>query len=77
MHTKSNYKEPKHEPKSKIYSILKDPFSYGEMRIKNELYPHKYQPLISKQLFNRVQEVFNGYYIKPSRYGGKPSLLLV
>ena len=69
---KSNCKEPKPIPKSKIHSILKDPFYYGEMRIKDELYPHKYQSLISKQLFDRVQEVFKGYNKKPFRYACKP-----
>src|SRR3989344_7168242 len=62
---KSNCKEPKPVPKSKIHSILKDPFYYGEMRIKGELYQHKYQPLIPKQLFDRVQEVFKRYSKKP------------
>ncbi len=69
---KSNCKEPKPVPKSKIHSILKDPFYYGEMRVKGELYPHKYQPLISKPLFDRVQEVFKGYDKKPFRYACKP-----
>src|SRR3989344_2164610 len=45
---KSNCKEPKPVPKSKIHGLLKDPFYYGEMRIKGVLYPHKYQPLINK-----------------------------
>ena len=69
---KSNCKEPKPIPKSKIHSILKDPFYYGEMRINGELYPHKYQPLISKPMFDRVQEVFKGYNKKPFRYACKP-----
>ena len=69
---KSNCKEPKPIPKSKIHSILKDPFYYGEMRIKGEVYPHKYPPLISKPLFDRVQAVFNGYKKKPFRYACKP-----
>lgn len=69
---KSNCKEPKPLPKSQIYITLKNPFYYGEMRINNELYPHKYQPLISRQLFDRVQEVFKGYDKKPFRYACKP-----
>jgi len=69
---KSNCKEPNPIPKSKIHTILKNPFYYGEMRIKGELYPHKYQPLISKQLFDRVQEVFKSYNKKPFRYACKP-----
>ena len=72
MGLKSNTKDPKPIPKSKIHSLLKDPFYYGEMRIKTLLYPHKYQPLISKPLFDRVQEVFKGYSKKPFRYACKP-----
>jgi hypothetical protein len=42
------------------------------MRVKGQLYEHRYEPLIDKQLFNRVQEVFEGYDKKPYRYGCKP-----
>jgi DNA invertase Pin-like site-specific DNA recombinase len=69
---KSNCKTPIPLQKSKIHSILKDPFYYGVMRIKGELYPHKYQPLISKQLFDRAQAVFAGHNKKPFRYACKP-----
>jgi len=68
----SSAKEPKPVSKSQIFHILKNPFYYGEMRIKEKLYEHKYQPLIPKQLFDRVQDVFNGYNKKPYRYGCKP-----
>ena len=69
---KTNTKTPKPVPKSKIHGLLKDPFYYGEMRIKGVLYPHKYQPLINKDLFDRVQAVFAGYSKKPFRYACKP-----
>jgi DNA invertase Pin-like site-specific DNA recombinase len=69
---RSNTKEPKPVSKSQIFHILKNPFYYGEMRIKGKLYKHKYQPLIPKQLFDIVQDVFNGYNKKPYRYGCKP-----
>jgi len=72
MGLRSNTKTPKPLPRGQIYIILRDPFYYGEMKIKGVLYPHKYQPLISRQLFNRVQEVFNGYNKKPFRYACKP-----
>lgn len=57
---------------SMIYSILKNPFYYGMMRIKNNLYSHKYQPLIPKNLFDRCQEVMSGYHRKPFKYASKP-----
>ena len=69
---RSNTKTPKPLPRGQIYIILRDPFYYGEMRIKEVLYPHKYQPLISRQLFDRVQDVFKGYNKKPFRYACKP-----
>jgi len=52
--------------------VLRNPFYYGMMRIKNELYPHKYEPLISKELFDRVQQVRTGYHKKPFKYASKP-----
>jgi site-specific DNA recombinase len=38
---------------SQIQHILLNPFYYGEMRIKGKLYRHKYEPLISRELFDR------------------------
>ncbi len=61
--------------KSMIYNILKNPFYYGMMRIKGELYPHKYQPLIPKALFDKCQEVMLGYHKKPFKYASKPFVL--
>ncbi|KKP79801.1 MAG: Resolvase [Candidatus Moranbacteria bacterium GW2011_GWF2_35_39] len=46
---------------SQIETILKNPFYYGVMRVKGKLYPHKYEPLISKYLFDKVQSVIEGY----------------
>lgn len=69
---RSNMADPKLISKSQIYHTLKNPFYYGMMRINGELYPHKYQLLISKELFDRVQQVMAGYDKKPFRYGCKP-----
>jgi len=69
---KNNNKTGKPLFKSQIYSVLKDPFYYGEMKIKDRLYPHKYQPLISRELFDQVQNVMSGYNKKPFRYACKP-----
>lgn len=41
-----------------VYEILTNPFYYGEMCVKGELIPHIYEQLVSKELFNKVQEVF-------------------
>lgn len=68
----SNTKNPKPLGHSRIHSILKDPFYYGVMRRKGELRPHKYEPLITKELFDKVQAVMAGYHKKPFKYAAKP-----
>ncbi|MFA5080410.1 MAG: recombinase family protein [Candidatus Paceibacterota bacterium] len=44
---------------NRIHRILKDPFYYGFMFRGNNLYKGNYEPIVSKELFDRVQEVFN------------------
>ncbi len=45
--------------KNVIATLLKNPFYYGEMYVKkyNKFYPHKYEPLITKVLFDECQRV--------------------
>lgn len=33
-----------HFTKSPLHRLVQNPFYYGEMRIKEELWPHKYEP---------------------------------
>ena len=68
---KGNTKLHKPLTKSMIFHILRNPFYYGMMKIKGELYQHKYEPLISKYLFDRCQAVRAGYHKKPFKYAGK------
>jgi site-specific DNA recombinase len=42
-----------------IARILKNPFYYGAFRFSGKLYEGKHEPLISKGLFDRVQEILN------------------
>lgn len=42
-----------------IHRILTNPEYYGLIRRKGKLYQGKYKPLISKQLFDQVQDVFS------------------
>lgn len=58
--------------KSQIEHILKNPFYYGEMRYRDNLYPHKYKSLISKELFDKVQQVKQNWHKKPFKYAAKP-----
>lgn len=60
--------------KGEIDHILKNPFYYGEMRYTGKLYPHKYEPLISRFLFDRVQQVKQNWHKKPFQYAAKPYL---
>ena len=56
-----------------IHSILTNPFYHGEMRVKGKLYPHKYEPLVTKDLFDRCAAVRDAAS-RPSavRYSEKP-----
>lgn len=55
--------------------ILKNPFYYGKMNAKGQLHPHRYQTLITEDLFNRVQGIIYKRYKAPVQYAGKPILL--
>ena len=52
--------------------ILSNPFYYGMMEFKDKLYPHKYQPIISKELFDKVQQIKAGYHKKHFKFAGLP-----
>ena len=47
--------------RSNTEKILKNPFFYGEFRWDSKLYKGKHQPLITKQLFDIVQEAFKAH----------------
>jgi site-specific DNA recombinase len=53
--------------KSQIERILKNKFYYGIMTIKGKEYPHKYEPLISRELYDKVQNVFAGKTSRPNK----------
>lgn len=42
---------------SQIEQMLKNPFYYGVMRYNGKEYPHKYEPIISRKLYNAVQAI--------------------
>ena len=54
--------------------VLKNPFYYGTMLFKGKLYPHRYPPIITKQLFDQVQEIKAGHNKMPFKYKGLPRL---
>jgi site-specific DNA recombinase len=57
---------------SKVDQVLKNPFYYGEMRVKGQLYPHKYDTIIPYELFQEAEAVRNGYQVKKHRWAGLP-----
>ncbi len=57
---------------SHLDKILQNPFYYGKMVMKGKMYSHNYQPLISKELFDRCEEVRSGRTKTKYKYAGKP-----
>ena len=51
---------------------LKDPFYHGMMTWNKKMYPHKYPPIITKELFDQVQKIKAGFNKKRFKYAGKP-----
>lgn len=57
---------------SKIDDALKDPFYYGIMKTKYGQYPHRHEPLISYDLFEKAQQVRLSRKQKPFQPVAKP-----
>ncbi|MDP8218070.1 MAG: recombinase family protein [Candidatus Theseobacter exili] len=60
-------KKDKPIARSQIESMLKNPFYHGVMRTKKGFFTHKYETIISKHTFDRVQDVFASYNKKPHK----------
>lgn len=59
--------------KGMVDKILKNPFYYGKMVYKGkEYYPHKYECLVSQDVYDLVQEVKAGYKRKHYKFAGLP-----
>ena len=62
-----------------IHAMLKNPFYMGQMRVKGEIMPHKYPPLITPDVFQRVQDILNNRnqipYTSKAWYGEKDFVL--
>lgn len=59
---------------STIYTMLTNPFYFGYMRYKGQLIKHAYEPLISKELWDKCQDVRLGTARKPFKYSELPFL---
>ena len=53
----SNTKQAKPIGQSQVEQILKNPFYHGVMKYNGNLYPHRYEPIITKRTFDLVQRV--------------------
>lgn len=45
--------------KSRLYDLLSDPFYCGQMKWNDQVFPAKHEPIITKELFDLVQEKMN------------------
>lgn len=57
--------------KSQLHRMLQNPFYYGEMCVKGRNFPHVYEPIITKELFDACTAVRMGWHKKPFAYGEK------
>ena len=58
--------------KAAVFNILNNPFYYGMMNVKGALYPHIYQPLIDKSLYDKCQAIMNSKNRIRFKYAEKP-----
>jgi site-specific DNA recombinase len=61
--------------KSRVDAILHNSFYYGEIKWKGKLYPHKYTPLISRDLYIVAQNTRLGFKKQPYKLAGKINVL--
>lgn len=57
---------------SHLEKILKNPFYYGQMIVKGTAYRHKYHPLISKDLFDKCEDIRASRSQTRYKYASKP-----
>ncbi|MEV0534732.1 recombinase family protein [Kitasatospora sp. NPDC050463] len=61
-------------PKRQVEHLLQNPFYMGQMRYRGRLYPHKYEPLIPRWLWKKVQEVNERRSTGRTKYASKEHL---
>src|SRR3990167_976761 len=59
-------------PRGSLGKLLNNPFYHGIMIVKGKKYPHRYPPLISLALFDKVQEVKSKFNKKSFKFAGLP-----
>ncbi len=46
-----------HLNKTVIHRLIQQPFYYGEMRVKEEMWSHGYRPIITREIFMACKDV--------------------
>jgi len=67
--TRAPYKPIEH---NKLHAIIKNPFYYGDMVVKGKIWPHYYEKLVSKKLFDKCQKVRLSWNKKTTKYASIP-----
>ena len=57
-----------------VHRLFHNPFYYGEMRVKGKIYPHKYPPLISRELWEKCNNILHGRRHQFFKYAERPNL---
>ncbi|WP_341750216.1 recombinase family protein [Candidatus Tisiphia endosymbiont of Sialis lutaria] len=70
LRSKKNY----YLNKTVLHRLMQQPFYYGEMLVKGEMWLHNYPPIITRETFMACKEVRLGWNKKPFKYGGKDFL---
>lgn len=58
--------------KGYVDHLLRYPFYHGLMECNKKIYKHKYPTIITKELFNQVQQIKASFTKKRYKYAGKP-----
>ena len=58
--------------KSQLSDILSNPFYYGEMLYRDKIYPHRYEKLIDRWLFEKCKDIRDGRSGIKIKYASKP-----
>lgn len=69
---RNNTKAGKPVKKSQLSNILSNPFYYGEMEYNGKLYPHRYEKLIDRWLFEKCKAIRDGRSGTKIKYASKP-----
>ena len=70
---RNNWRKQSYLSRAHLHRLLQNTFYYGVMKVQKtgREYPHIYEPLITKELYDACQAVRLGWKKKPFKYAGK------